>query len=251
MTPEQGAQLARKLVTARRDGIAVAVDDSLPRPGTEADAYKLQAQVVRAIGPVGGFKTARKPGTPQILAPIFAADIHPAPARIGAGLTRLIGIELEVGFLLRCALPVTQGPELRAAVPGCFSLVPAIEIVESRLDDLDAADALLRLADNQINGGLVLGTPVTDWSDFDPAALTARLVFGGEVLLDGPAQIPGGDPVETVSRFVERLGDHCGGLQPGQVVITGSLNGLPFVERGATAQGRIDGLGAVTARFAP
>ncbi len=251
MTPQQSAQLAQQLVTARRGGVAVAVNDALPRLETDADAYDVQAQVARAIGPVGGFKTAIKPGAAQIIAPIFAADIHPSPAQIGPGPSRRIGIELEVGFLLRRALAATQGAELRAAVRSCFALVPAIEIVESRFDDREAADPRLRLADNQSNGGLVLGAPIEDWSGFDLTALTARLVFGDTVLLDGPAQIPGGDPIETVSRFVERLGDHCGGLQPGQVVITGSLNGLPFVERGDTAQGRIDGLGAVTAQFAP
>jgi 2-keto-4-pentenoate hydratase len=45
------------------------------------------------------------------------------------------------------------------------------------------------------------------------------------------------------------IGTHWGGLREGQVVITGSLNGLPFIDRPSSARGAIDGLGTVEAVF--
>ncbi|MFU8779008.1 MAG: 2-keto-4-pentenoate hydratase, partial [Roseovarius sp.] len=71
-----------------------------------------------------------------------------------------------------------------------------------------------------------------------------------ETLLDGAAQVPGGDAFATLCALVRALGEHCGGLREGHVVITGSLNGLPWVQAPIVAQGNIAGLGSVTMTLA-
>ncbi|QEP30328.1 hypothetical protein [Pukyongiella litopenaei] len=38
------------------------------------------------------------------------------------------------------------------------------------------------------------------------------------------------------------LDPHCGGLRPGQVEVTGSLNVLPWVRSGVTVERRLEGL---------
>jgi 2-keto-4-pentenoate hydratase len=46
--------------------------------------------------------------------------------------------------------------------------------------------------------------------------------------------------------LLAHLGDHCGGLQVGQTVITGSLCGLPWFTPDAIVTGWIAGFGEVS-----
>ncbi len=207
-------------------------------------AYRVQAGVARRFGPVGGFKVANKPDAPRIMAPIFAGDIGESPARIDVPAGEPVGIELEVGFRVEAPLPPLDLAGRRAAVAKCLSAVAAIEIVRTRL--ADPASPAMKLADNQINGGLVLGAPVRDWQALPVGQVEAFLSLGADVVLDGKAAVPGGDAFDNFLVLEAMVGTHCGGLQPGQVVITGSLNGLPYVSADIAVRGRVAGLGAVS-----
>ena len=239
------ATIAEHLIAGRRKRAPIPPLD----PGSLDACYAVQRAVVEAIGTVGGFKTARRIGEPQIMAPIFAADIRLSPGAFDRSVLHLIGIELEIGFRVRAPLPEPGSVGFPERLRECVDLVPTLEIVDTRFGDIEGASALARLADNQINGGLVVGEPVSDWQGLDLSSVTARLELGEDVVLDGPAPVPGGDAFETFLRFAEMVGDHCGGLRPGHVVITGSLNGLPFIERGTRVRGWIAGLGSVEAAF--
>jgi 2-keto-4-pentenoate hydratase len=238
--------LAERILSARSGGPRLDPEAFDAAIESAEDAYAVQQTVARATGPVGAFKTARKPGQLQIMAPIFARDIRRNPAEFDAGTFNLVGIELELGFLVTGDLPPAGSDTFRQKARNCVALVPAIEIVDTRLTGIEKAGPLLRLADNQLNGGLVYGEPVADWHSLDLSTVTARLTFNGETVLDGDAPVPGGDAFETFCGLAEMVGSHCGGLKPGHVVITGSLNGLPFVEPGTHVQGFISGVGEIT-----
>ena len=132
---------------------------------------------------------------------------------------------------------------------GAIELLPAFELVRSRLADPKGAGAALKMLDNQLNGAVVLGAPCRDWQQIDVTRANAGLILGDDIVLDGAARVPGGDAFATLCALVRALGDHCGGLRPGHVVITGSLNGLPWVTPPITAEAVIDGLGAVSMRL--
>ena len=212
---------------------------------TRDQAFAVQAAISAEFGPVGGFKVACPPGAPMVIAPIYEKDILPGPARFSFPAGTQVGIELEYAFRLTAPLPPTQASDFKDRLRRSVDLLPVIELVHSRIEDPKAADAMLKLADNQINGALALGLPVSDWRAFDVTQASGHLRAGNEVLLDGLAQVPGGDAFETLHKLTLEIGDHCGGLQPGQVVITGSLNGLPWVAPEGDVHGRIDGLGEV------
>ncbi|SEA35957.1 fumarylacetoacetate hydrolase family protein [Rubrimonas cliftonensis] len=241
-------EIADRLLAARRTGrpFAAAPADG---PADEAGALAAQALVAAGAGPAGAFKTGRKTAdAAPLMAPILASVVHGTGAVIAGG--RLRGVELEVGFRLERPAPDPDDPDFIAKLRGCLVALPAIEIVESRFEDMDAAGPLWKLADNQSNGALVLGEPVADWSALPLAAPVLRLEIAGEVVQEGPTPAPGGDPFATFAAFVRRLGGHCGGLAPGLTVITGSLTGMRFTVPGAAVEGRIDGLGTVSCRFA-
>lgn len=236
--------LASALIGARRAGVAVAAQALPASDLTIAEAFAVQAEVVATIGPVGGFKVANKPDADKIMAPIFAADILTSPATLTVPAGEEIGIELELAFRVDAPLPGPEVANRRQAVADCLSLVPVIEIVRTRLPG--DVSPMLKLADNQINGGLVTGTPVKDWQALPVTQVAAHLTQGDTVLLDGAAQVPGGDAFENFLALEAMIGSHCGGLQVGQLVITGSLNGLLYVQAETDIRGRIDGLGTVS-----
>lgn len=238
------AELVAALLEARRSGRAVAPEALAGPDPTREEAYGIQAGVARAIGEVGGYKVANKPGAARIMAPIFRKDILEAPATLAVGAREEIGIELEIGFRIEAPLPARGVPERRAAIAACLSALPVIEIVRTRLPP--EASAELKLADNQINGGLVLGAPVRDWHDLPLGEVEAVLDLGSDRVLEGAARVPGGDAFENFLVLEGMVGGHCGGLRPGQIVITGSLNGLPYVRGGIGVAGRIAGLGEVS-----
>lgn len=236
--------LVAQLLAARNGGpkLPAVAGDDLSRDRI----FAVQAAVAAQLGPVGGFKVACPPDAPIIFAPIFASDIHPSPAQIRVTADEEVGVELEYGFRLIASLPNPAAPDFEAQLRDAVELLPVFELVHSRLADPRGATAALKMLDNQLNGAVVLGPPCADWHSIDVTRAEARLTLGKDSLLNGTASVPGGDAFATLCALARALGDHCGGLQPGQIVITGSLNGLPWVNPPTTATGWIDGLGEVT-----
>ncbi len=248
--------LAGRLISARRNQKLVEVTDCMPR--SSADAYAVQAIVATACGPVGGFKSARKPGAEQTFAPIFAADIVCASATFSALPGDTLAAELELGFRLLADPPAYDAPDFVERLRSMLKPVAVLEIVGSRLSGLAAQDGLAKLADNQSGAGLVVANPlragappeISTQERHAETSLRAHLRVGGEVVLDGPVVVPGGDGFTTVCAMLRRLGSHCGGLQKGQIVITGSLHPMIPVLPGTEIYGRLDGLGEVRALIA-
>jgi 2-keto-4-pentenoate hydratase len=236
--------LATALLLARNGGpkLPASAGEGLTRDRV----FTVQEEVAAKLGPVGGFKVARPFGAPIIIAPIMASDIHQSPATIQLAAGEEAGVELEYAFRLIAPLPDPGAPDFEAQLRHAVELLPVFELVQSRLADPNGANAALKMLDNQLNGAVVLGAPCADWHAIDITRAAAHLTLGGDTLLDGDAAVPGGDAFATLCALARALGDHCGGLQPGQVVITGSLNGLPWVQAPIVAQGDIAGLGGVS-----
>lgn len=234
--------LVEAINRARRAGARTACP-GVPR--TAAEAYAVQTQVAAEAGPVAGFKTARKLGQAQIMAPIFGRDVHPSGASVASRFGGPLGIELEVGLRLDAPLPASDAPDFAARAAACLRPVAVIEIVDTRLSGGGSVAPLAKLADNQINAGLVVGPEMADWDGGSLAQVGARMQAGERCLLEGTADVPGGDALATLGALAEMIGGHCGGLQPGQVVITGSLHPLTYVAPGTLVAGQVAGFGEV------
>jgi len=245
MTPMDRA-LADALIAARNGGALI---ETLMTPPPD-DWAAVQAAVMPMTGPAGGFKAgAAETVEATTFAPIPASAIRASGSIIPAGGSRLYGVELEIGFTLLAEPPALDAPDFDTALAARLAMVPAIEIVESRLDDHINAHPLLKLADCSANQGLVVGAPLSDWSGVALDRPTAKFTIGGSVVWDGPGNVPGGDAFLTVARFVKAVGQHSGGLKPGHTIITGALTGLLYAKAGDTVTGQIDGLGTVETTF--
>lgn len=221
-------------------------------PGGLDGAYRVQAAVAARLGPVGGFKCGRKsPDGPLRLAPVHAADVHSDGISLAASAHRLRLVELEVAFRLDEDPPPVDDPRFEALLRERVEVLPALEIVDSRLDDFAAAPAPWQLADHQNGGGVVLGTRGRAVDGAGLVERGVRLAIGGREVAAGRCAFPGGDAFATFAAFARTVGTHCGGLRAGHACITGALTGPHPARAGDRVRGSIDGLGTVEARFAP
>jgi 2-keto-4-pentenoate hydratase len=207
-----------------------------------AEALEIQRQVLPMLGPVSGFKVgAFRPGQPA-LAPIPVARTFTSGADVPA--RDRLGIELEIGFEV-LALPQ---PGLWDSPAAFFRPRIVLELCDQRLSG-DSLDPAVKLADMQLNDGLVVGPALPDWDGSDFGALTARLRCGDTTVVDGAVVVPGGSALGSLRTLIDRLGPHCGGLAVGQILITGSVSGLSWFPPGTDVEGRIAGFDPITCRL--
>lgn len=245
-------EVVELLLRARRTG-ALLPDHALCHAlGTVDDAYAVQDRLAAEVGEVGAWKVgAASPEAEPVAAPIFAADLFTSPARPEPGRFHRFGIETEIAYRFGRDLPAPAAPyrpdEVMAALD---SVLPAIEIVDSRCAACEHLEPLWKLADNQINGGLVLGEPLPVAQDHDPTTQPFRLEVAGAVLAEGRGGNTAGDPRRLLTWLANHLAKRCGGLRAGQIVTTGSLTGLRFVQPGRPVLAELPGLGRAELVFA-
>lgn len=249
--PSRHTDVIARLLAARNGGPLVEADEaSEPRSITEA--YEIQSGVMNSLNSaVGAWKVGRSgAGQPLICSPIRADLIRPAPDTRLPAESRLRGLELEVGFRIDAALPAADDADFMQKLAAAVTPLPVFEVVDSRLSDPQAASPLWRLADFQLNAGLIYGTPLPKgWraEAFDKPIV--QLVADGVEICGGAATLNTGTPFGMLADLVREC-HHCGGVQPGQIVTTGAFTGLRFFKAGTTLTGSISGMTPLTMTFA-
>lgn len=239
-------EFAAALIRARREKVRIAADVAarFAADANPDDVIAVQAAVAEACGPVAAWKVAPGADRPMI-APILADGVRPSPATFGTDEIGACGIELEIAFRIDAPLPAPDSANFSEALRQAVTPLAAIEVVDGRFEDFRTGAPAAKLADNQINAGLVLGAPGT----LAAAPLASRLAFGDKVVFDTPAAPPGGDAWATLEAFARHIGTHCGGAKVGHIVTTGSLTGMLFVDPGTHVTGSVDGLGEVAVTY--
>ncbi len=199
----------------------------LPGPQTRVDAYAVQDRVAAGLGPVKAWKVGRA----KDIAEPYCAPIPQSRVVVsGAGYTRRDGVaRLEAELGLRIGQDI-GGISIPLSQAECLNLVdavvPAIEILETRLAGAPATGAMWKLADLQGNGGLVLGHPAP-WTGQDLRTPWLAIESPGQALAPAvEAKHPFGDPLELLTWTVNHVAAKRGGLSKGDVIITGSYCGI-------------------------
>ena len=246
MRADEAASLflaARRRQSTRLDGLPPAL-----RPQTEAEAYAIQYAVSAQLGGIGGWKvgSANPQATHFTCAPIPADAVFDGNVTV-EGSDRVV--EAEVAVRLNRDLPMRETPyteaEIRAAI---ISAHPALEVLETRFADLDAAGPLSALADSLSNHSLVLGPAIADWETIDLDAETVRVLANGTEIKRGAGN-PGGEMVRLVVWLANVGARWAGGLHAGQVVTTGSWTGKDPTGPGQEVVAQFARCGAATLRF--
>jgi len=244
------AAIAQALLSARAQRRQLQVTDIDGEVQTLADAYAVHEQVMQELGPVGAFKTSKLPDGTQIVAPIPASVVRPSGATFAADELLQVGIELEIAFRIERGLPSPDAEDFENKLRSCVVALPVIEVVDTRLAFLETCHPMMKLADNQSNGGLAIGQPVADWQERNVATPDHHFAAGDTVISTGAGAVPGGSAWDIFEGLVRVIGEHCGGLQVGQYVTTGALSGLHWIDKGCKVTGRIEGFGSVDVTIA-
>ncbi len=222
-------------------------------PQNVAQAYQAQAALARLLaareGRVAGLKIATTTKIMQQLMGIdhpcggliFERRVHASPAEIRLADHMHLVLECELAVRIGRALPKQAAPYSAASVkPAVAAVMPAFELIEDRKADYKSCQALSMIADNCWNAGVVLGAETA----LDPA----RSVDGvcGSLEIDGRPAGEGrtDDPLGALAWVANLANEHGRTLEPGMIVITGSIIPTFPVEAGNRVVFGLDGLGS-------
>ena len=153
-----------------------------------------------------------------------------------------LGIEAEIALCFGRDLPLREEPYSRAEILAAIGSVHvAMELVDTRLADAEAAGPYWRLADNLLNGALVLGDAIPDWQGLDWNALQLQISVDGQPLPGLVARQPLGDIFHCLPWWIV----HVGGVRIGDIVTTGAWTGMHPAGSASTLTARFEGLGGV------
>jgi len=248
--------LAASLASAWREGRATAAAPWQDNVVDAAQAYAVQDGVAEAMGWFGtavpGHWKSGGPSRDVVLthAPLPPAGVRASPANYGDMHLNAPGIESEIALRLGEAVTPERAaaltPETAAALIDAMTV--SIEIVDSRWEDPSKASALLRLADQQSHGALVLGAWVPyaarDWAT---QVCETRIGTNAPDLRKGAHSM--GDPAWLLPIWLRHVTRNGATVPAGTVVTTGSWVGVLPVRKGDTVVVEFPGIGRAEARL--
>lgn len=248
--------LAASLASAWREHRALDPSAWTGSVGDAAQAYAVQDRVAQAMGWFGSAVPRHwKSGGPSrdaVLthAPLPPAGVRTSPANCGDMHFHAPGIESEIALRLGDAVTPERAaaltPESAAALVDAMAV--SIEIVDSRWQDPAQATPLLRLADQQSHGALVLGAWVP-YAARDWAAQTCETRIGRNAPDLRRATHPLGDPAWLLPIWLRHATRDGATVPSGAVVTTGSWVGILPVHKGDTVVVEFPGIGRAEARL--
>ncbi|PWC49778.1 2-keto-4-pentenoate hydratase [Azospirillum sp. TSA6c] len=247
MTAEAVLEAAGALLAARRDNRPL---DALPpaaMPADKSDAYAIQTEVARGIGPVTAWKVgASAPDAELSSAPIHADTLFFETGTLPAAMFRVIGIEAEIVYRLKSDLPARDEPWTRDEVLDAVgSIHPAFEICDTRFAAYGSQGPLASLADQGNHGALIVGAATADWRHIDPVTQPLTLDIDGERRVEVVGGNKAGDPIRLLAWLANVGALPFGGLHAGDTVTTGSCTGTIFIKPGSRAVADFPGLGRI------
>lgn len=155
-------------------------------------------------------------------------------------------IEVEVAFVLGHGLS-GAGCQTHDVLRAVEFVMPALEIIDSRIEPpLTDCDSV---ADNASFGAIVLGGSCVAPSDVDAGWVSATLTKNGIIEESGVSAAVLGHPANAVAWLVNQLATHGEGLEPGEIVLSGSFTRALPVAPGDIIAAQFDALGSLTVAF--
>lgn len=156
-------------------------------------------------------------------------------------------IEPEMAFVL--GRPLTgPGVTIAEAVRAVEFVLPALEIVDSRIRDWKIG-IFDTIADNASSGGVILGSSPVPLHKVDLRLVGCNLHIGSELIATGAGGAVLGSPLNALVWLANTVGPLGVTLEPGHVVLPGSMTAAYSVSPGDCIVAKIGGLGSVTAVF--
>jgi 2-keto-4-pentenoate hydratase len=258
MPTPTAAERAERLYAARRDRQPIP-PFSDEEPGlTPADAYAIQGRFVERLladgGRVVGYKLGLTSKPMQEMLGVDQPDYGPVLSTMvfdDGAMLRLedyIAPRIEAEIALVLERPLT-GPGVTAvqAAQAIAGGVAALELVDSRIADwrITLVDTIADLASS---AAIVLGSRVVPL-DFDVRRVGMVIRRNGVIEDTGAGAAALGSPVGAVAWLANTLAPFGVTLEPGHVIMTGSLHRAFPLAAGDRVRADFDRLGSVSCRF--
>ncbi|PWC35882.1 fumarylacetoacetate hydrolase family protein [Azospirillum sp. TSO35-2] len=217
------------------------------RPADKDEAYAIQNEVARRLGPVVAWKVgASGPDAEPSCAPINAATLFFGTERLPASMFNVIGIEAEIVYRFARDLPPREEPwSRREVLDAVASVHPGFEICDTRFAKYGSLDPLSHMADQANHGALIVGPAVGNWRGVDPVGQPLMLAIDGKLVVDVLGGNSAVDPVRLLVWLANVGARPFGGLHAGDTVTTGSCTGTIFIEPGSRSVARFADIGSI------
>ena len=168
-------------------------------------------------------------------------------------------VEVELAFVLKAPLagPELSGHEvtLEQVLAATEYVTPAIEIIDSRIEQFDRHTKVMRkvfdtISDNAANAAIVVGAGRADPYQLDLPWCGAILRQNGMVEETGLAAGVQGHPAIGIAWLANKLAPWGESLQPGQIVLAGSFTRPVAAKVGDLFDADYGPLGRLQFRFA-
>src|SRR5271156_1387283 len=155
-------------------------------------------------------------------------------------------VEIELAFILGKPLkgPGVQLPDVLRATD---YVVPAIEIVDARLQD--PRKIFDTVSDNGAAAGIVIGGRPVRPLDVDLRWVGGVMYRNSEIEETGVAAGVLGHPALGVAWLANKLGQHGVTLEVGHIVLAGSFTRVVFARKGDTLHADFGQLGGIAVQF--
>jgi 2-oxo-hept-3-ene-1,7-dioate hydratase len=162
-------------------------------------------------------------------------------------------VEVELAFVLKRRL---EGPgcTIFDVLNATDYVVPAIEIIDARIERIDGATGATRkvfdtISDNAANAGLVLGGKPVKPDAVDLRWVTALIHRNGVIEDSGVAAAVLGHPAKGPAWLANKLAPHGEALEAGEIILGGSFTAPVFARAGDSFHVDFGGLGSISVRF--
>jgi 2-keto-4-pentenoate hydratase len=242
-------EIAAALVAAHRSRRPF-VADAAHAPMSIDEACAIQDAVAAELFP-GQRPAAWKVGAPGREVEPTATPLYTvlaSPARWTSRPVVELTIEAEVAF--RLARDIAADDAATVPLDQAFDHVcTTIEVCDARLSNFREAPALWKLADSQVNAGLVVGSGCAASAVTDYAAVRCEVLVDGRTAFDGTGTHPLGDPRVLLRWWLQHAARRST-LRVGDVVTTGTWCGMVEAPAGSTLTVRMHGVGEARVAFA-
>lgn len=223
-----------------------------------AEAYAIQdrlrealvARGERVIGWKAGFTSRAAQAAFQCDEPVtgflLASGVYASRAEVAAARFASLGVEPEVGFVMRHDLagPGVTAPRALLAVEGAL---PALELIDARFSGKPIGTDIV--ADGVYANAIVLDASLTPVGGFDLAIEGLVWERNGAVAATATAAEVMGNPLNSLAWIANQLGARGLGLRAGDIVMSGSVSILLRPAAGDTVRATFTRLGSVSCRF--
>jgi 2-keto-4-pentenoate hydratase len=261
MTPDRASEAAEAIWQHWQDGAAMQALPEHVRPADRRSGYAIQARVVaRSLRQATGWKIAATSKSGQshigVDGPLAGRLLGERTSPSGAELS-LVGNRMRVAepeFAFRFARRLDARPEayeVSEVLAAVDSVLPALEIPDSRFADFATAGGPQLIADLACAHQIVLGKPtMASWRDIDLAAHPVEGTIVGGLSRTGSGANVLGDPRIALTWLVNEISALGLSIEPGEVVTTGTCMQPIALQPGDHVRADFGPLGSVEARFA-